>query len=299
VSESDPRLTVVIPTHDRHDQIDGAVESAVTQTVPDVEVVVIDDASAPPLEIAPNRRVRCVRLEENRGLSAARNAGLAAARGHFVTFLDDDNRLLPHMAAASLAAIEGSRLPPPVAVVSAIEVIGEGGRVLDRRIPATHPRGDHFFLETAPPGRSHMTKQTLVVETELLRSIGGFDPTLVMREMSDLFLRLNPLCSILGLPTVTFHLTRTAGPRMSRDPVLLERSFWQLVEKHRGLLESHPKGYAEVELGHAVMSSVVGPRRAVLPALARALRLAPAHTLRILFDPDRVIGLSRTWRSLG
>lgn len=294
-----PSLTVVIPTYNRPEELDGAVESALAQTLPDVEVIVVDDASVPPAQPRPHPRVTCVRLETNSGLSAARNAGLAAARGRWVTFLDDDNRMLPDMAATSLAAIERASLPPPVAVLSAIDVVGEGGRLLDRRIPATHPRGDHFFLETAPANLSHMTKHTLVVERDLLRSVGGFDATFVMREMSDLFLRLNPVCSILGIPDVTTHLTRTEGPRMSRDPVRLERGFWQLVEKHRPLFESHREGYAEALLGHARMSAVAGPRRAVVPAVARAMRVAPRHTLAIVLNPRRTAALVRTWKSSG
>ena len=212
VNEASPSLTVVITTHDRNEEVEGAVKSALDQTLRDVEVVVVDDASARPVELTPHPRVRCLRLEENRGFPGARNAGLAAARGRWITFLDDDDRLLPEMAAASLAAIERSTLPPPVSVISAIEAVGEGGRVLARLVPATHPRGDHFFLETAPLDRSHMTKNTLVVERDLLRSLGGFDPTLRSRAMSDLFLRLNPVCSILGIPTVTYRLTRTPRP---------------------------------------------------------------------------------------
>ena len=289
----------MIPTHNRHEEVAGAVESALAQTLPDVEVVIVDDASDLPVEPPGDPRVSCVRLEQNVGLSGARDAGLAAARGRWVTFLDDDNRLVPEMAAVSLAAIEGASLPPPVAVISAIDVVGPGGKLLDRRVPATHPRGDHFFLETAPFDRSHMTKHTLVVERDLLRAIGGFDPQMPSREMSDVFLRLNPVCSIVGIPTVTMQLARTGGPRLSRDPAVLEQGFWRLVEKHRDLFRAHPEGYAEALLGHARMSLVAGPRRAVVPAIVRALRVAPKHTLAILLSPRRVTGLVRTWTASG
>jgi glycosyltransferase involved in cell wall biosynthesis len=290
----------VIPTRDRPKSVGGAVESALGQTVPEVEVVVVDDASDPPVELSPHPRVRCVRLESHRGPGAARNAGLEVARGRWVTFLDDDDRLLPEMAAATLGAIEQSELPSPVAAVSGMEAVGEGGRVLDRRIPPpAHPRGDHFFLEPLPAGRSHMTRHTLVAESELLRSLGGFDPDFASRELADLFLRLNPVCSIVGVPDVTYRFTRTPGPRLSRDPAVLESGFRRLVEKHRALLEAHPEGYADALLGHARMSLVAGPRRAVVPSIARALRVAPRHTLGIVLSPRRATALIRTWRSSG
>ena len=299
MTKKSPRLTVVIPTRNRHDQVGGAVGSALAQTMAGVEVVVVDDASSPPVEVPADPRVRVVRLERHGGLSAARNAGAAAATGRWLTFLDDDNCLLPDMAERSLAAIEASTLPPPVAVVSALEMVGEGGRVLDRRVPATHPRGSHFSLEPAPAELSHMTKQTLVVERELFFEVGGFDPTFPSREMSDLFFRLNPVCSIEGIPAVTQRVARTRGPRSSRDPVVLETGFRRMVEKHRDLLEAHPAGYADALLGHVRMSLVAGPRRASVPALLRALRVAPAHTLRVLLNPRRAARVISTWSSSG
>lgn len=297
---ADPlRLTVVIPTRNRPEALGGAIRSALGQTVDDLEVIVVDDASTPAARVPSDPRVRSLRLERQSGVSAARNAGLKAARGRWVTFLDDDNRLLPDMVERSLAAIAAADLPPPVAAVSGIEVIGPGERILDTRIPPTHPRGEHHSLEHLMRGRSHMTKQTLVAETELLRSLGGFDEDLPSRELSDLFLRLNPVCSIVGVPAVTYQLTRTGGPRLSRDPAALERGFEGLVAKHRGLLEAHPRGHADALLGHARMSLVVGPRRAVLPSLARAVRVAPGHTLTTIASPRRAVGLLRTWSSSG
>jgi glycosyltransferase involved in cell wall biosynthesis len=275
------------------------VASALGQTLEDVEVVVVDDGSVVPVELEPDPHVRVVRHDPPRGVPGARNAGLAAATGRYVTFLDDDNLLLPDMAERSLAAVEGSELPPPVAVVSGVEVVGRGGRVLDVRLPPSHPRGDHYSLEPLPPGRSHMSKHTLVAERELLTGLGGFDERLPTREMSDLLVRLNPVCSIEGLPEATMRLTRTGGPRVSRDSRVLEDGFRGFVHKHRALLEAHPAGYADVLLGHARMSLVAGPRRAAPVAFARALRVAPRHTLGVTLDPRRAVGLARTWSSSG
>ena len=273
--------------------------SALGQTLHDIEVIVVDDGSVPPVELEPDPRVRLVRNDRPLGVSGARNAGLAVAQGRHVAFLDDDNLLLPDMAERSLAAIEQSELPPPVAVVSGIEVVRPGGRVLDVRLPPSHPRGDHFNLEPLPPGRSHMSKHTLVVDRELLADLGGFDPGIRSRQMSDLFVRLNPICSIEGLPEVTMRLYRTGDASLSRNQASLVEGFEAFVHKHRALLESHPRGYADALLGHARMSLVTGPRRQVPIALARALRVAPAYTLRTLLDPRRVVGLVRTWSSSG
>lgn len=291
-----PQLTIVIPTRNRPALVEGAVESALCQTLQEVEVIVIDDASIPAVNLPPRPRLCVVRLPSHRGLPAARNAGLAHASGRWITFLDDDDRLLPHMAEVSLAAIAASTLPPPVAVVSAMEVVGPEGTTLDRRIPPTFPRGCCFPFETAPPGRSLMTKNTLVVDRDLLRSIGGFDPDLDGREQSDLFLRLNPICSIIGLQEVTYRLDRSPGPRASRNPLTREIAFSRLLQKHRDLFDAHPAAHAEALLGHARMALASGPRRSVLPSVLRAVRVAPRHTLGIVLDPRRLVTLVRTWR---
>ena len=174
-----------------------------------------------------------------------------------------------------------------------------GDRVADRRLPPSHPRGEHFSLAPPPAGRSHMTKNTLLVDRDLLRELGGFDETLRTREMTDLFWRLNPVCSIEGVPTVTYRITRDRGPRVSRNAEALEQGLLRLAAKHGKLLAAHPAGHADMWLGHVRMSVVSGPRRAIVPALTRAFRASPRHTASILLDPRRMARAFVTRRSSG
>lgn len=293
-----PLLTVVIPTHDRHAMIAGAVDSALRQTLQDLEVIVVDDGSVPAVELPPHPRLRCIRVSLGQGPAAARNAGLAAARGRWIGFLDDDDRLLPHMAEVSLTAIAGTDLPAPVAALSGVEVIDGEGRVLEQRLPPSFPRGRHFSLEPLPEGRSYVTKNTLVVDRGLLIDIGGFDANLAACEWIDLLLRLNPVCSIVGIPTVTYRLSRAPGVHFSRDTSKRRRGFEQLQAKHRDAFRSHRAGYADALLGEARMSVAGGAAVRAIPYVARAMRVAPLHTLGVIGSPrrilDAILGSKRT-----
>ena len=284
-----PLVSVVIPSRDRRALVGNAVASALAQSERSLEVIVVDDGSEPPLPRPRDRRARLIRRNRSGGAAAARNAGLAAAKGRWVTFIDDDDRLLPDMVERALAAIAGSRLPPPVSCVSGIDVVGPEGRLIERRVPAPHPRGEHFQLEALPAGASHLTKQSLVVEAEVLRSVGGFDESLSPRAWSDLFLRLNPVCSIEAVPVTGYLLTRGGRSRISRDAEAMQRDFERITAKHRDLLAAHPRGHAALMLGQARVALVLGPRRAFPSCLARAIRLAPGATLRVLADPRRTV----------
>ena len=215
----DPRLSIVVTTRDRPHLLPRALRSALAQTVSEIEVIVVDDGSTEPAVVPDDPRLTLLRLPVNRGLAAARNAGANVARGRLVTHLDDDDELLPRFAELALDALERPTLRPPVAVVSGLEAVNERGEILETHLPPTLARGSYFGLVEIDPGQSFFSKQTLVIERELLRAIGGFDEALGALPYTELFLRLNPVCSILGLPVVTYRccarcrLRRAARPR--------------------------------------------------------------------------------------
>jgi hypothetical protein len=272
-----PQLTIVIPTRDRPRLLPEAVESALAQPA-EACVQVVDDGSEPPASLPHDPRLALVRHPRPRGVSAARNLGTSLAGTPLVSFLDDDDRLRPRFAERSLEALAAAAAPEPVAVLSGVAVVAADGRVLEERLPPTLcPRGRHFSLEPAEAGRSYYCKQTLVVPREVLLGVGGFDERLRSRVHTELFWRLNPACSLVGVDAFEYELRAHAGPRLSTHGSR-RRSLRRLVELHRELLEAHPAGYADLLAAEAHTSWGQRQRLAALAAALRLARLAPRAT---------------------
>lgn len=272
-------LSIIIPSYNRPHFLPRAVKSALGQTIEEVEVIVVDDGSDEPVTLAEHPRLKVIRLSQNSGNAVARNVGLKAAKGQYVTYLDDDDQLLPNMAQVSLDALKNTTLPQPVAALSGLEVIKPDGELIDRRLPPTLPLGSHFFLEDIEPEKSYLSKQTLVVGRELLLEIGGYDETFTSRVHTEMFLRLNPVCSILGLPTVTYQLTAHEGERISRNPALRQINFERLLNKHESLFMLHPKTFAKFLCDHAERSLELGQPKAAILSLLKAMKLNLKPTL--------------------
>ncbi|MGF1492434.1 MAG: glycosyltransferase family 2 protein [Microcoleaceae cyanobacterium] len=282
---STPQLSIIIPTYNRPQLLRRAVKSALAQTIESFEVIVVDDASSAEIDLPEDPRLHLIRLPENRGGAVARNIGAKASQGRWISYLDDDDRLLPHMAEVSLQALAQTSLPSPVAALSGIEVLKEDGTVQQTRLPPTLPKGRHFSLEEISPQQSFLCKQTMVVEKETLLSIGGFDESFTSRVHTELFLRLNPVCSIVGIPIVTYQLIEHQSYRVSRDPSRRQVNFYRLIQKHQDLFQAHPKMFSNFVYDHALTSYRSGQPQMALVNMGRAFKIHPIHTLARLGSP--------------
>jgi glycosyltransferase involved in cell wall biosynthesis len=108
-----PRLSIVIPAYNVSAFIIAAVQSALDQTFRELEVIVVNDGSTDETaaKLARLAELRCdprlkIVYQENGGLSAARNVGIAEARGHYVGFLDGDDVWREDKAAAHVALMD-------------------------------------------------------------------------------------------------------------------------------------------------------------------------------------------------
>ena len=275
---SNPRLSIIVTTYNRPQLLQRSVESALAQTINDLEVVVVDDGSAEPAKLPECARLKTIRLPVNQGVAAARNIGATAAQGRWIAHLDDDDQLLPHFAEVSLDALTRTELPEPVAVISGLEMINKDGQLTRTHLPPTLPRGSHFGLEEIDRRHSFFSKQSLVVDRQVLLAIGGFDPSFTAFTYTELFLRLNSVCSILGLPVVTYRQFLHTGSRISNDTARRQFNLKRLMSKHESVFNAHRRMFATFACRHASMLYDLGRRREAFLSLCRAAHLHPIQT---------------------
>ena len=153
-------VSVVIPVHNGARFVAEAVNSVLRQTYAPIEVLVVDDGStdATPDVVARFPGVRCL-AQANAGPAAARNRGIEASTGAFVTFCDSDDRFLPTKVAAQVAHLEAH--PELGCVLVGHETFYEAGVP---RAPWEQDEGG-----TQP--------QSVLARRAVLDAVGGFDPT--------------------------------------------------------------------------------------------------------------------------
>jgi glycosyltransferase involved in cell wall biosynthesis len=89
--ELETRISVVIVTYNRPNEVHLAVNSLLHQSVKPLEIIVIDDASSTPVQIKfKDSRIKLIRFSEEHGLSKSRNHGIFESKGDYVAFIDDD-----------------------------------------------------------------------------------------------------------------------------------------------------------------------------------------------------------------
>lgn len=143
-----PIFSIIIPTYQRREAVMAAVLSALEQSIAVIEVIVVIDGSTDGTEIAlgaiKDPRLTII-VQQNRGASAARNAGVDHARGHYVAFLDCDDRFLPHHLADLLPLLEEGE-----DIVAYAQVLADrgGGRSFLKppRAIASNERVDRYLM---------------------------------------------------------------------------------------------------------------------------------------------------------
>ena len=197
-----PAVSVIIPTYNRAARVSAAVKSVMAQTPSELEIIIVDDGSTDGTEqvIRPfvedsGGRISYFR-QDNRGVSAARNKGIALARGDWIAFLDSDDVWIPEKLEWQFRAIRQSGGRCGACYANARLVYGADNKptvfdlsgVLHRDVIGM--LNDATRLIVTPRRTMPIWLPTLVMRAELVRCAGGFDPQLRLGEDVDFIFRL-------------------------------------------------------------------------------------------------------------
>ena len=167
-----PLVTVIIPAYNAGAYLGEAIDSARAQTYSPIEIIVVDDGSTDrtPALLAPYVSANKIKYiyQANAGVASARNAGINAARGKYIAFLDSDDRWQPDKLAKQLPLFAD---PKVGLVYSDMQCIG----AVTGRYGVTVPRGYHRGrVLPALIKENFIGASTVVARRALLQSAGGF-----------------------------------------------------------------------------------------------------------------------------
>ena len=221
-SDSEPLVSVIIPTFNRARYLREAIDSVLKQTYPHWELIIVDDGSTDEtqsnLETLADARVQVVRRPHEGNVARARNVGLERAQGHYVAFLDSDDRWMPsklQLQVADLARKAGKRWG-----YTYFEQIGEHGESVPFPLHMGRRPCEGWILEGLLRGEAWVAPTTVLVERELMAAIGGFDETLAFSEDYDAFIRLamRSEASLVAVPLCVMRV-HPGNTRKGHDPV--------------------------------------------------------------------------------
>jgi glycosyltransferase involved in cell wall biosynthesis len=228
-----PSVTAVIPAHNAEDTIARAVSSALAQTYPSLEIIVVDDCSsdrtAEIVEAFVGAGVRLLRLPSQQGASRARNAGIEAATSELIAFLDSDDEWLPSKIAKQLALITGTEHFAFVSCSSRfISAVGEDlGDLYRWRRPVAGPEVWKSLL-----ARNTIATPSVLAWRRDLIELGGFDPRFRICEDQDMWIRLALRGAVGYVDEFLVYVHDRPDSLSRRDVGISPRIAIEIVERH-------------------------------------------------------------------
>jgi glycosyltransferase involved in cell wall biosynthesis len=286
-----PLVSVILPTRNRASLVTRAVFSVVGQTYRNVELIVIDDASTDgtpqALAAIDDPRLRVLRNEVNRGASAARNAGIRAARGELIAFHDDDDVWFVQKLEKQVAALQTASADTGWCLCGFVrhmqgrcEYVG-GTRLYDQ---LDFSRGANRWLGEGGQDWSLIATPSWLLKREALDRAGPFDERIRSWDDWELGIRLDKVCKRVFVDEPLFLQDLSSGGGLTRAERARASDLRVIMAKHGDMWRDHP----DVAARHWYLIGRIESRHdggaAGRDCLLRALKLRPFST--------------RTWRAL-
>ncbi|MGH7828206.1 MAG: glycosyltransferase family 2 protein [Candidatus Binatia bacterium] len=269
-----PKVSVLIPTHNRASFLPKAVKSVLEQTHQDFEIIVVDDASKDEtrhvLKGLQDPRIRYFRHDTNRGEAASTNTGIRHATGDYVAFLHDDDAWLPEKLERQVDFLNRSGLKVGAVYSGYLTVDAETGKVLGTVMP--QKRGNL--------SRELSTKNwigvpsTVLLRRECFDSVGFFDEDIDEGADYDMWIRLSRAYQFDYIEE-PLALYAVHGNRLSANYAMIVRGKEAQLRKHAEFFACDKKSYSRFFLSLGVLHCYNGNLYKGREALLRAITIYP------------------------
>jgi glycosyltransferase involved in cell wall biosynthesis len=240
-----PNFSIIIPTRDRPELLKRALASVLAQTLESWEAIVVDDGSrcdvCSVVSAADSGRVKYIRRESPGGASAARNSGIAEARGEHISFLDDDDELLPGFLQTTWETMNAAPSDVGLMLPGVEEVRDEGSSCTHMReivfaSPSADPEETRRYVLEGAIGRSG----GLTVRRSCLDAAGGFDEEYTVAGDAELVVRLVSRYAMVLDPRVLYRVHRHGGGQLTDVSAQRAGACLAVLRKHRALARRYP-----------------------------------------------------------
>ncbi len=256
---SKPSITVVIPLYNKEREIEGTLRSVLAQTPLPDEILVVDDGStdrsAEVVRGVASPRVRLI-TQSNAGVSAARNRGIAEARGEYIALLDADDQWEPGFLAEIEAMID--EFPGCGLYCTGFRVVGDDGAY---PAPGLQQRGvvENFFRDSAH--RYIAIPSVSCIPRRVFDTVGGFPEGMKIGEDLYVWILIARRYAVCYSPALLVRYSRVASNRSAAGytPERTVHSFEELYDPAAPVEER--EFIARAALGKALIQSVKGGTR--------------------------------------
>lgn len=241
-----PFFTVVIPTHNRSTLLKRAIESVLTQTFENFELIVVDDRStddtASVVKSFSDFRIRYMMNTRIRGACGARNLGIFAAKGKWVAFLDDDDEWLPEKLNSQYKLLQ--KADRSIGMICSDYAIQKGK---GQRPVMVKNRPSGWIQDKLLYGYCIGCLSSVAIRTAVLHKISGFDERFPSNQDWDLWLRTAEVCRVTNVPNTLVKMHQEIRPdRIGQNSrakleghILLREKYAKRIDKCLRLRHRH------------------------------------------------------------
>ncbi|MHC4131899.1 MAG: glycosyltransferase family 2 protein [Planctomycetota bacterium] len=235
------KVSVIIPAFNAGQFINQTIDSILAQTYSDYEIIVVDDGSTDnTVKVVKNYGANVKYIyQENSGQGAARNTGIAAAKGDWIALLDHDDEWLPDKLSLQMELLKRN---PALKWCATNRYQSDGIRravvgnseVIEKSLDGK----DYFenYFEAATKGVCPVITSTMLIQKVVFEEIGGFDPCLVRCDDLDMWWRIAyryPAIGYLPEPLVIVHLNVEVAAS-TKTRLVVKQTPWsgELITRH-------------------------------------------------------------------